>query len=317
MKDLLSLIDLPGEFSISAIDTWPLWFTATYCGLIYLGLEILSHIIDILFGFSEKIPRRGKHLDEFDSTDKMYININKLLTMIFVYHVIYVTYTHKGIVWDADKLTWQNSIGSLALFYVFYDFFYMWFHRILHIRRLYPIIHKHHHKQKAPSRGNLDAINVHPFEFVVGEYLHLLTVYVIPCHIYTVAFFIIAGGILASLNHTRHDIRLGTIYEVRWHDIHHRLPENNYGQYTMLWDKVWGSFVPYNESLGSSQKEDLSLTPLVGSDGEVSEIDISSDSINPPKDTLAPIETKIAQCKCGSTTHKRKNNKLCPLNKKI
>ena len=64
------------------------------------------------------------------------------------------------------------------------------------MRQFYGLIHKHHHRQKAPSRGNIDAINVHPFEFAVGEYLHLLTVYLIPCHIYTVAFFVLAGGIL-------------------------------------------------------------------------------------------------------------------------
>jgi sterol desaturase/sphingolipid hydroxylase (fatty acid hydroxylase superfamily) len=41
-------------------------------------------------------------------------------------------------------------------------------------------IHKHHHRQKAPSRGTADAINVHPFEFVCGEYNHLLAIYLVP-----------------------------------------------------------------------------------------------------------------------------------------
>ena len=69
--------------------------------------------------------------------------------------------------------------------------------------------------------------------------------------------------------------------------------------------------------------EDSPLTPLVGSDGEVSKIDISSDTINlddtisiPPNETLVPAGEKTSQCKCGSTTHKRTNHKLCPLNKK-
>ena len=123
----------------------------------------------------------------------------------------------------------------------------MWFHRILHMRQFYGLIHKHHHRQKAPSRGNIDAINVHPFEFAVGEYLHLLTVYVIPCHIYTVAFFVLAGGILASLNHTRYDINIPYLFSVKVHDVHHRMPESNYGQYTMFWDRLHGSYRDYNE----------------------------------------------------------------------
>jgi sterol desaturase/sphingolipid hydroxylase (fatty acid hydroxylase superfamily) len=176
--------------------------------------------------------------------------------MIFVYHVIWVTNNTPTIEWASDKATLYNTFGSLCCFYVVYDFMYMWFHRILHIRALYPYIHKHHHRQKAPSRGNLDAINVHPFEFLTGEYLHLLVVWLIPCHIYAVVAFILLGGIFASLNHTRHDIRIPPfIYEVRVHDVHHRLPESNYGQYIMLWDRIFGSYVPYNDKFSVSSRD--------------------------------------------------------------
>jgi sterol desaturase/sphingolipid hydroxylase (fatty acid hydroxylase superfamily) len=252
-----SVFYLGDSFSLGVLDTWPIWFSIVYCGIIYLGLEILSHIVHILFGFAAQIPIRGKHLDEFNATDKLYININKVFTMIFVYHVIYVTYNTPSIEWASNKVTWKNTICSLVGFYVVYDFFYMWFHRILHIRWLYPLIHKHHHRQKAPSRGNLDAINVHPFEYVVGEYLHLLVIWAIPCHIYTVAMFILLGGIFASLNHTRHDIRIPPyIYEVRVHDVHHRKPELNYGQYIMLWDRIFGSYEPYLECKDKMKIED-------------------------------------------------------------
>ena len=29
------------------------------------------------------------------------------------------------------------------------------------------------------------------------------------------------------------------------HDVHHRNVNVNFGQYIMLWDRVWGTFVPY------------------------------------------------------------------------
>ena len=228
---------------LASISSWPLWFTLLYCGLIALGLEILSHIVHILFGFTSDIPVRGKHLDELSALDKTFININKVLTMVFVYHLIWVTYNTPSIKWGAEELTLANSLGALVGFYLFYDFCYMWFHRILHMRGLYAFIHKHHHRQKAPSRGNADAINVHPFEFLVGEYLHLLTIWLIPCHVYAVAFFILAGGILASLNHTRHNVVIPPgIYDVKAHDIHHRIPESNYAQYVFCYTIVLPSF---------------------------------------------------------------------------
>ena len=225
------------------------------CAVVLVGLEVLSRVVPILFSSANRIQVRGKHLDTLDFYDQLYISINKLLTCMFVYHLLYIACNTSSIEWDNNKINIYNSIGSLVLFYLFYDFFYMSFHRLLHVRSLYGYIHKHHHRQKAPSRGNLDAINVHPFEFLVGEYLHLLTIYCIPCHIYTVVFFILAGGILASLNHTRLDINLFTIYSVKVHDVHHRLPESNYGQYTMVWDKVFGSYRDYNENLKADGEE--------------------------------------------------------------
>merc|ERR1712046_262759 len=99
----------------------------------------------------------------------------------------------------------RNTVGSLVALFVVYDFFYSWLHRILHVKAIYKYVHKHHHRQIAPTRGNIDAINVHPLEFVMGEYLHLLAVWLVPCHAITVLLFIVMGGFLASLNHTRFD----------------------------------------------------------------------------------------------------------------
>ncbi len=232
-----------------AFSNWSYRIIPVFCGLIMLGLEILSELVPYVckIAGAGHIPVKGKHLDEFEALDRFYISINKFLTIVFVYHTLIVCHNTPTINWDMNDITIANTLGSLVAFYVFYDFFYMTFHRILHWRSLYPWIHKHHHRQKAPSRGNLDAINVHPFEFLVGEYLHLLTIFVIPCHIVTVAFFILAAGIFASLNHTRYDVIIPPgIFSVKIHDVHHRLPESNYAQYIMLWDWIFGSYRPYN-----------------------------------------------------------------------
>jgi sterol desaturase/sphingolipid hydroxylase (fatty acid hydroxylase superfamily) len=40
---------------------------------------------------------------------------------------------------------------------------------------------------------------------------------------------------------------------VKNHDVHHRLPESNYGQYIMLWDYLFGSYRPYTEKTTDNQ----------------------------------------------------------------
>lgn len=158
--------------------------------------------------------------------------------------------------WSLSTISFQNTILALPVIFVIYDFFYTLLHWALHIQAIYGFIHKHHHRQKAPSRGNLDAINVHPVEFFLGEYNHLFAVYlythVLGCqfHVIGPVLFMVVAGTLTGLNHTRYDssvVLFGkTIYDSKWHDVHHRIPQSNYGQYINFWDLIFGTFRPYN-----------------------------------------------------------------------
>ena len=148
------------------------------------------------------------------------------------------------------------------LLFALYDLVYSLFHRALHHQRVYRLVHKHHHRQHAPSRGNTDAINVHPFEFVVGEYNHLLAMRLVCAaltplggvHVAALLSFLVLGGAAASLNHTRLGVALPLgLYDVRWHDVHHRMPRCNYGQYTVLWDRLLGTYRPW--SMGKERAE--------------------------------------------------------------
>lgn len=192
-----------------------------------------------------RIPGKGKHYDNLSQLDWAFIHFNWLSTPMFMFHLYRRVWT--SCPWALQDMTLFNTLAALPLLFITYDLIYCLFHRALHIRGLYGLVHKHHHKQNVPTRGNVDAVNVHPFEFLCGEYLHLLCIIIVPCHALTVLAFLLVGGVLASLNHTRYDVvvRLpGGIaaYAVRAHDIHHHLNTANYGQYIMLWDSLWGSY---------------------------------------------------------------------------
>lgn len=241
-------MDADSVIKLWEASTWPSWLMVAFPSVILLGLELISLLTSLAFDAAPRIPVKGKHLDKLEGLDLAFIAFNKCSAVFFVYNTAQVIHASSTVYKSFDDLSLANTLGSFVAFYVFYDFFYVLFHHFLHLRSVYPYIHKHHHRQKAPSRGNSDAVNVHPFEFLVGEYLHLLTIYVVPCHMYTALFFILLGGILASLNHTRFDVNIPYIYSVKVHDVHHRLPESNYGQYTMLWDRVFGSYRSYGDN---------------------------------------------------------------------
>jgi sterol desaturase/sphingolipid hydroxylase (fatty acid hydroxylase superfamily) len=118
---------------------------------------------------------------------------------------------------------------------------------------------------QAPSRGQHDAINVHPFEFFVGEYNHIFAVFVVsrvaPVNVFVAVGFVLIGAVLASLNHTRFDVRFPVaqfVFQSRYHDIHHWYPKANFCQYIVLWDYLFGWFLPYpqedNKALWQNRK---------------------------------------------------------------
>jgi len=168
-------------------------------------------------------------------------------------------------IWALEDLSLTNTILPIPVLLVVYDFFYTLLHWFLHIKSVYAFVHKHHHHQKAPSRANIDAVNVHPLEYFLGEFNHVLALHLVVKGIPLLGFkgmdvssagalaFISLGGILAGLNHTRHDVvaripclglsKTGwTIFDSKHHDVHHRIPQSNYGQYTVVWDRIFGTF---------------------------------------------------------------------------
>jgi sterol desaturase/sphingolipid hydroxylase (fatty acid hydroxylase superfamily) len=204
----------------------------------------------------------GKRLEAFEGVDLAYITVNKLLTALFSYHAIAWVWYSPVVVWPSagagPGLTLLNTLAALPALFLTYDLPYTLFHRALHTGALYPYIHKHHHRQVVPFRGNLDAVNVHPFEFVVGEYNHLLAAWAVASaisaitgghdglHVATVGVFVILGGLLASLNHTRFDVRLDIasmpVFRVALHDVHHHQYTSNYAQYVAVWDWAFGTY---------------------------------------------------------------------------
>jgi sterol desaturase/sphingolipid hydroxylase (fatty acid hydroxylase superfamily) len=226
-----------------------------FTAVIYVGFEFYNYLIIPFFGKvqSHRIPYRAPPQDSFELIDKLYINFSRLITALFVWHCIQFSASTLVLDLDFDSVWYalKLMIVQLPMLFIVYDFFYTLFHWALHWEWLYPLVHKHHHRQLSPFRGNSDAINVHPVEYVVGEYNHLLAMFLLtkiwgPGQVHALLFFvfILIGGALASLNHTRVDLQVPYVFNVRAHDYHHRQPRCNYGQYLMLWDCVFGTFMP-------------------------------------------------------------------------
>jgi sterol desaturase/sphingolipid hydroxylase (fatty acid hydroxylase superfamily) len=347
---------------------------------ILAGYKVLDTLVcsSLLWGSlagAEALKPKGPMLtdDRLGWRDNLYTSINRCFTTVFyVFHVVAylspraqqplgkfpgIGSAGTDIVWPAvgasaaaaGGSTLQGTLTAAAasvvqmlLLFALYDAVYVPFHRTLHVPRLYPWIHKHHHRQIAPYRGSYDGINTHPIEFVCGEYLHLLAVAALCTGLRAlretgpvaallaptdeaagheqgaswpwsgvksaslfgfgatdpavdeaslmagwshspggfvsglasqaraaglaffgalvrpqgaaVVGFLVAAGFMASLNHTRWGVRVRGVFDVRDHDVHHRWPRSNYGQFVMWWDRATGTFKPYADKLDRKVK---------------------------------------------------------------
>mmetsp|Transcript_49023 Transcript_49023/g.151383 ORF Transcript_49023/g.151383 Transcript_49023/m.151383 type:complete len:242 (-) Transcript_49023:183-908(-) len=231
---------------------------ATVFGLvIYFGFYIYDYVIVPIVGkaVAPRLPEKAKKQKQLEGIDRAFITFNKLVSILFVYHCILMAQaTMNTDFFDTGAML--EDLKRFPLIFpaiiIVYDFFYTIMHWALHIPAIYPWIHKHHHRQLVPFRGNIDAINVNPIEYVLGEYNHLFSTYLMtlvlgpkaPMHAVSFLLYVAIAGLLSSLNHTRIDVKIPYLYSVWWHDYHHRQPRCNYGQYIMLWDAVFGWFKP-------------------------------------------------------------------------
>jgi len=243
-----------GPFHWSAMDK------VLFFALIMLALEILNFLCNNAGDWmnAKQIPVRGKHLDELTPRDNLFIGISKAQTGPFLYLLLRYCFHEANVIWTFEEgdFSLKTVLLPIPVLFLVYDFFYTLLHGFLHVRAVYPLIHKHHHVQKAPSRATDDAVNVHPIEFTLGEYNHLWTIFLccrygnLRMHILAPLLFLAIGGVLAGFNHTRFDLSFKvfgvTVFDSKAHDVHHRIPQSNYGQYTMFWDNVFRTFRPYD-----------------------------------------------------------------------
>jgi len=231
------------------ITTWQVHHVVAFAVVITVLLEFMVCLLPLLLGRARWLPVNPKlHLDSFAFRDTLYIFINKVSIVMFAYHTFRVITLTPSVKWKVEEATFANTLFVLPPMYLLYDFVYTLFHKILHLRCVYGYVHKHHHRQISPSRGHYDAINVHPFEFLVGEYLNLFCFWMIPCHVFSVLLFLLVAVVAATLNHTRYDVSIPGVYDPKDHLVHHRLPDANFGQYTMFWDKLYGWHRGWNDA---------------------------------------------------------------------
>ncbi|GAE32055.1 sterol desaturase family protein [Halalkalibacter hemicellulosilyticus] len=170
--------------------------------------------------------------------------LNSTVTMIGFY------------LWRNDVIVLSTSFGLrawldiLVLLFIM-DFAMYLFHRLAHVKWLYPYIHRTHHRFEDPRPITLFALN--PLENLGFGLLWIIVLSVYPASwigITGYLFFNIVYGLIAHLgvepfpsSWVKHPV-MKWISTSTYHTQHHQQEHYNFGFYTIIWDRLFGTMSP-------------------------------------------------------------------------
>lgn len=140
---------------------------------------------------------------------------------------------------------------SIPIAILVHDFYFYWTHRFMHLDRVYPLVHSVHHRSTNPSP--LAAFAFHPLEAMIEAGGFLVVALLVPLH--PIAFATVATVMILTnvIGHSAHELFPASWRDrsgLRWlntatsHNQHHRTYRYNYGLYTLIWDRLFGTLHP-------------------------------------------------------------------------
>ncbi|KAL7440827.1 hypothetical protein ACHAXH_008973 [Discostella pseudostelligera] len=154
-----------------------LWFVGFIC--IRLGVMFYDHLVVLVvekYFKSKVLPTRESgappvRFVKLDTRSYIYLFLNAFNEYSFVMRLTHYLWQggHQQLLsWQISQFTLGNTLVAFGIMFISMDMLYAPLHHLLHLPTLYPLIHKHHHRQHFPTRGYLDAGNEHPIEHMIG-----------------------------------------------------------------------------------------------------------------------------------------------------
>ncbi len=139
-------------------------------------------------------------------------------------------------------------IFSIVLMIFVHDTYFYWTHRFMHMKKVFPLVHKVHHHSLNPTPWA--AFSFHPIEGFIEAAILPLIVFIFPVHPIAILIFLLFMTALNVMGHlgfemypkgfTKHPL-LGINNTSTHHNMHHSLTNCNYGLYFNFWDKWMGT----------------------------------------------------------------------------
>ena len=160
------------------------------------------------------------------------------------------------IMWKENIIQFRRDFGFYAfldvvILFIAMDFFMYILHRVAHHPLLYPYLHATHHRFDKPHPITLFALN--PFEVIGFGALWLAVISIYDASWLGMSIYLMINVLFGTIGHLGVEpfskcwlslpgIRI--VSTSTFHAQHHQDIEHNFGFYTLLWDKLFGTISP-------------------------------------------------------------------------
>jgi len=147
------------------------------------------------------------------------------------------------IYWTISDYGWPYLALSVAVIAVVHDTYYYWVHRLMHVPKLFKIVHKQHHSFVNPTP--FSALAFHPLEGLIEIGIIGLLLFVMPLHPLAMAIYLMILTFLNMVSHVGYELYPRWVHKYfitsTHHNLHHSRANGHYMLLFPFWDRLMGT----------------------------------------------------------------------------
>lgn len=222
-------------------------------GIILFGYYLIpAGLTYFLFYMLKKNQWESKRIqDRYPKKNSVSREIKCSLRAIFFFAfyttllIYFITIGKTKVYYSISDLGLGYLFLSVIIFIVTQDTYFYWTHRFMHLKKVFPYVHKSHHLSNTPTPFATLAFG--PWETIIEFGIYPLVIFLLPLHPLAIGLFLLYNVILNTAGHIGYEIIPRSFFHHRilkygltitHHEMHHSKVNCNYGIYFNIWDRV-------------------------------------------------------------------------------
>jgi sterol desaturase/sphingolipid hydroxylase (fatty acid hydroxylase superfamily) len=229
-----------GDVAVLAED-----FAVTYVTLLFCYVATALAVTRLDRGRSELKIQRDRQTPPRQIRRDMIQSVVSLAVISALLALGWWSNDRLGIGFRLEHMTVGNTIASFVGSMILYDTWFYWFHRLLHLRPFYRVIHRWHHLTVTPVAWSNNSDTM--LDNCVLQSYWLVAHLILPISPLVLLAHKILDQVTGTIGHSGYEHGgvlcwpPSPLISVTHHDQHHRYFRCNYGTHFTVWDRVMGT----------------------------------------------------------------------------